>query len=151
MGLNASHDVRASPCDDSCPSRMKYQGLKRLADPRSPSSAIDRTPIQVGASVSPSSGVLAEDWKARPFVEAAASCSPTVYLHDPRSPSLGVDRSLLTSAEVIETLVESERSAMETDSSAPVKTPQPSEPLPYPPCTDSVGETEGSRTEVEQR
>ncbi|KAL4616779.1 cell division cycle-associated protein 3-like [Arapaima gigas] len=59
---------------------VRHERLSRLADPRSPSVGIDRTPIQVGAAVQAS---------------AEAECEGPMSTIDPRSPSPGISRTPL--------------------------------------------------------
>ncbi|XP_020353905.1 cell division cycle-associated protein 3 [Oncorhynchus kisutch] len=78
MGSSESKVVVASTPKHDPSLRIKHDRLSQLVDPRSPSVAIDRTPIQVGGTVS-----------CVPVVESECS----ILASDPRSPSVGVTRT----------------------------------------------------------
>ncbi|XP_073704006.1 cell division cycle-associated protein 3 [Garra rufa] len=79
MGTSESKMSVASTPKVDPSQRPKTARVARLADPRSPSSAIDRTPIQVGAAYSP--------------LPAVESVGPVFV--DPRSPTNGITRTPL--------------------------------------------------------
>uniref|UniRef100_A0A4W5LDM0 Cell division cycle associated 3 n=1 Tax=Hucho hucho TaxID=62062 RepID=A0A4W5LDM0_9TELE len=78
MGSSESKVAVASTPKHDSSHRIKHDRLSQLVDPRSPSVAIDRTPIQVGGTVS-----------CVPVVESECS----ILASDPRSPSVGVTRT----------------------------------------------------------
>ncbi|XP_071254017.1 cell division cycle-associated protein 3-like [Salvelinus alpinus] len=78
MGSSESKVAVASTPKHDPRHRIKHDRLSQLVDPRSPSVAIDRTPIQVGGTVS-----------CVPVVESECS----ILASDPRSPSVGVTRT----------------------------------------------------------
>ncbi|XP_070960601.1 cell division cycle-associated protein 3-like [Oncorhynchus clarkii lewisi] len=78
MGSSESKVAVASTPKHDPSHRIKHDRLSQLVDPRSPSVAIDRTPIQVGGTVS-----------CVPVVESECS----ILASDPRSPSVGVTRT----------------------------------------------------------
>nr|XP_046172319.1 cell division cycle-associated protein 3-like isoform X1 [Oncorhynchus gorbuscha] len=79
MGSSESKVAVASTPKHDPSHRIKHDRLSQLVDPRSPSVAIDRTPIQVGGTVSCVPVVVESD------------CS--ILASDPRSPSVGVTRT----------------------------------------------------------
>ncbi|XP_014022986.1 cell division cycle-associated protein 3 [Salmo salar] len=79
MGSSESKVAVASTPKHDHSHRIKHDRLSQLVDPRSPSVAIDRTPIQVGGTVSCVPVVVESD------------CS--ILASDPRSSSVGVTRT----------------------------------------------------------
>ncbi|XP_016145177.1 cell division cycle-associated protein 3 [Sinocyclocheilus grahami] len=79
MGASESKMSVASPPKIDLSQRLKAARVSRLADPRSPSCVLDRTPIQVGVAYS-----------SLPVVESVGPA-----LVDPRSPTPGVTRTPL--------------------------------------------------------
>ncbi|XP_038832466.1 cell division cycle-associated protein 3-like [Salvelinus namaycush] len=79
MGSSESKVAVASTPKYDHSHRIKHDRLSQLVDPRSPSVAIDRTPIQVSGTVSCVPVVVERD------------CS--ILASDPRSPSVGVTRT----------------------------------------------------------